>query len=92
MFVRVLPVAPFVIVNLVAGASHLKFRVFNLGTLLGMAPGMAAVVLLTHQLNSAINQPGWGTALGFAVAVALIGSAVLFVRHALTSRSSASPG
>ena len=92
VLVRVLPVAPFVIVNLVAGASHLKFRVFNLGTLLGMAPGMAAVVLLTHQLNSAINQPGWGTAMGFAVAVTLIGGAVLFVRHALVSRSSASPG
>ena len=36
---RIVPVAPFTVVNLVAGASHISFRDFALGTLLGMLAG-----------------------------------------------------
>lgn len=84
--VRVLPVAPFVVVNVVAGASQLKLRDFNLGTLWGMAPGMAGVVLLTHRLNVAVADPGWGNVLIFALVLALVVGAVVFVRRALARR------
>lgn len=43
---RLLPIAPFVLVNLVAGATPLRFRDFFAGTTLGMAPGMIAMTLL----------------------------------------------
>jgi uncharacterized membrane protein YdjX (TVP38/TMEM64 family) len=39
--VRLLPIAPFTIVNLVAGALRVRFDHFIVGTLLGMAPGAA---------------------------------------------------
>lgn len=55
--VRVVPVAPFVIINLVAGASRISFRDFALGTLLGMAPGMAVIALFAEGLLSALRQP-----------------------------------
>lgn len=42
--IRLLPVAPFTVVNVVAGASRIRARDFLLGTVLGMAPGIAATV------------------------------------------------
>jgi phospholipase D1/2 len=44
--VRLVPVAPFTIVNLVAGALHVRLDQFLAGTILGMAPGIVALALL----------------------------------------------
>ncbi len=44
--VRLVPVAPFTIVNLVAGALHVRLDHFLAGTILGMAPGIVALALL----------------------------------------------
>jgi uncharacterized membrane protein YdjX (TVP38/TMEM64 family) len=54
---RIVPVAPFVIINLVAGASRISFRDYALGTLLGMAPGIFVVSLFAEGLISALRQP-----------------------------------
>lgn len=54
---RVVPVAPFSIINLVAGASHIRFRDFALGTLLGMAPGVLALIVFSDQVVAAIAAP-----------------------------------
>lgn len=59
--IRVVPVAPFVVVNLVAGISKLKLRVFTLGSILGMLPGMLGVVLITHNARNAFTDPTWQT-------------------------------
>jgi uncharacterized membrane protein YdjX (TVP38/TMEM64 family) len=86
VLVRVVPVAPFVVVNLVAGASHLRFRIFNLGSLLGMAPGMFAVVLLASQVQAVITDPsGWAVA-GLVLTAMAIAGALFFLRRALRSR------
>jgi uncharacterized membrane protein YdjX (TVP38/TMEM64 family) len=55
--VRILPVAPFTVVNMVAGACQIRARDFFLGTLLGMAPGIFAVVLLETQLEQTLQDP-----------------------------------
>lgn len=44
--VRLVPVAPFTIVNLVAGALHVRLDHFLAATILGMAPGVAVLALL----------------------------------------------
>jgi len=54
---RVVPVAPFTIINLVAGASHIRFRDFAFGTLLGMAPGALALTVFSDQVVAAIAAP-----------------------------------
>jgi hypothetical protein len=36
---RIIPIAPFTVVNLFAGASHIRFLDYMLGTLIGMMPG-----------------------------------------------------
>lgn len=54
---RVLPVAPFPVVNIMAGSTRLPWRIYNLGTLLGMFPGMLATVLITQQSQRVILNP-----------------------------------
>lgn len=54
---RVLPLAPFTVVNLVAGASHLRFTDYMLGTVIGMAPGIFTVSLLGGQIESVLRDP-----------------------------------
>jgi phosphatidylserine/phosphatidylglycerophosphate/cardiolipin synthase-like enzyme/uncharacterized membrane protein YdjX (TVP38/TMEM64 family) len=66
---RVVPVAPFSLINIAAGASHILFRDFVLGTLLGMAPGILALTLLEHQVERAIRDPSLGD---FALLGALV--------------------
>jgi uncharacterized membrane protein YdjX (TVP38/TMEM64 family) len=55
----VLSFAPFAVFNLAAGASHLKFWQFMVGSLLGMAPGLGAITLFSDTLWSAVNEPTW---------------------------------
>lgn len=54
---RIVPVAPFTVVNLVAGASHISLRDFALGTLLGMVPGTLALAVLSDQVAAAVQAP-----------------------------------
>ncbi|MBE0597299.1 MAG: VTT domain-containing protein [Desulfuromonadales bacterium] len=55
--IRFLPVAPYSVVNMMAGASHIRFRDFLGGTLLGMGPGVIAINLFEYSLLQAIRQP-----------------------------------
>jgi uncharacterized membrane protein YdjX (TVP38/TMEM64 family) len=48
--IRLLPVAPFAIVNLVAGATHIRLRDFVLGTLLGMLPALLFAILFVDKI------------------------------------------
>ncbi|TDB01426.1 TVP38/TMEM64 family protein [Halomonas marinisediminis] len=49
--VNLLPLAPFTLTNMMAGAFHLRLRDYMLGSLLGIAPGLAGVTLLGSQLG-----------------------------------------
>ncbi|MFA5531044.1 MAG: VTT domain-containing protein [Thiohalomonadaceae bacterium] len=55
--IRFLPIAPFTVVNMVAGASHIRFRDFALGTLLGMAPGMLAITVFVDRIAASLKSP-----------------------------------
>jgi len=54
---RLVPVAPFAIFNLVAGSSHLGVRQFLLGSLIGLAPGLGAITLFSNSLWEALTAP-----------------------------------
>ena len=66
---RLLPVAPFTVVNVVSGAFKVPLRDYALGSLLGLAPGIVVTNLFAHQLESAVRNPGPGT---IAILAALI--------------------
>lgn len=88
--IRLLPVAPFIVVNLVAGASRLPFRVFNLGTLAGMIPGMSILVFMTRQLESTIREPSWVNISALFLVLILVVTAVLFIRKRMGKQSRSS--
>ena len=78
---RLLPIAPFTIVNLVAGASHIRLRDFMIGSVLGMVPGILLTVTFAHQLVNAIRHPDLGSvATMAAIGSALVGISVLLQR------------
>lgn len=51
IIIRMLPIAPFAIVNMIAGASHLRIKDFVLGTMLGMLPGTLLIAFSVDQLE-----------------------------------------
>jgi phospholipase D1/2 len=55
---RLVPLAPFAVEGLVAGAIHIKLWHFMLGTLLGMLPGTLAATVFGGQLEAALRDPG----------------------------------
>ena len=55
--VRLVPVAPFIVVNVVMGAMRIRLHHYLLGTVLGMLPGMLATTVLGDQLTEAISEP-----------------------------------
>ena len=67
--IRMVPIAPFSIVNMVAGASKLSLRDFMLGTALGMAPGIAAMAALGAQIADLARNASWTNALLLGVAI-----------------------
>ena len=66
---RLLPVAPFTVVNIISGAFKVPLRDYILGSLLGLLPGILITNLFAHQFTSAIRDPGIGA---FLVLAALI--------------------
>ena len=89
--VRVLPVAPFTVVNLVAGASHIRLRDFLLGTLIGMTPGIFAVTVFSDRLLTALRDPS-PTAIATLVAVVgVIAGGAIAARGWLTRRTGERP-
>jgi phosphatidylserine/phosphatidylglycerophosphate/cardiolipin synthase-like enzyme/uncharacterized membrane protein YdjX (TVP38/TMEM64 family) len=70
---RIVPVAPFSVINLVAGASHIRFRDFAIGSLLGLTPGTLALTVFSDQVAGAIQAPDtvrWLTLAGLAALIA----------------------
>jgi len=85
--VRMLPVAPFTLVNLVAGASHLRARDFVLGTVFGMAPGIAAIVFFSDRLAAAVFDPTPANLAWFGAAAVLVVSAAVALHRWLARRT-----
>jgi phospholipase D1/2 len=78
---RLLPVAPFAIVNLVAGASHIRMRDFMIGTMLGMGPGIFLTVAFANQFVASLRHPTIGSfAVLIGIGAALIGLSILLQR------------
>jgi uncharacterized membrane protein YdjX (TVP38/TMEM64 family) len=55
--VRIVPVAPFTVVNLVAGAIGLRFFDYAVGTAIGLTPGVIVMWALGHQIATLFVRP-----------------------------------
>jgi uncharacterized membrane protein YdjX (TVP38/TMEM64 family) len=55
--VRMVPVAPYSLVNLAAGAVRVPFRDFVVGTVLGMSPGVIGITFFESQVEELLRDP-----------------------------------
>jgi phospholipase D1/2 len=85
--VRIIPVAPFTVVNLAAGASHIGFRDFAVGTVLGMLPGILAITLFSDRMLAALRQPSALTLATLGAVVLAIVAFTYLLRSALQRRA-----
>jgi uncharacterized membrane protein YdjX (TVP38/TMEM64 family) len=95
ILVRLLPVAPFTVVNLVAGASHIRFRDFAIGSLLGIAPGALALTVLSDQVVAAVREPNLASFVILAIVILLVALGAWALRNWLPQKTGvkeASPG
>ncbi|MGY0571262.1 VTT domain-containing protein [Bradyrhizobium sp. RDM12] len=67
--IRMVPIAPFSLVNLLAGASALRLRDFLIGTILGMAPGIITMAALGSQIAELARNASWSNALWFGLTI-----------------------
>lgn len=72
ILVRLVPVAPFAVVNMVAGASDIRLRDLLLGTAIGMTPGALGMMLFVDQITAALREPTPLTFLLAALTLVLI--------------------
>jgi uncharacterized membrane protein YdjX (TVP38/TMEM64 family) len=55
--VRLVPLAPFVVESVVAGAIHIRLRDVLLGTFIGMLPGTLTATVFGDQIETALQDP-----------------------------------
>lgn len=83
--IRILPVAPFSIVNVFAGALCVRFMDYMIGTVLGLAPGFIVLAVAGRRVSSFMAHPtlqgGAMLALVLAVWLAFSYGLQALVRH-----------
>ena len=84
--VRVIPVALFTVINMLAGP-HIRTRDFLLGTVLGEFPGLLAIAVFMDQVTTALRAPGLGSYLVLAGSAIVIVAAVWWLRRWLSRRA-----
>ncbi|MGH8769865.1 MAG: VTT domain-containing protein [Burkholderiales bacterium] len=86
---RMLPIAPFDVVNVVCGASRIKLWHFMVGTFLGMLPGMLAATVFGDQLKSAIGDGELNYAVIAVIAALFVASIVIARRYLFPAKQGA---
>jgi phospholipase D1/2 len=86
---RMLPIAPFDVVNVVCGASRIKLWHFMVGTFLGMLPGMLAATVFGDQLKSAIGDGEMNYAVIAVIAALFVASIVIARRYLFPAKQAA---
>ena len=84
--VRMIPVAPYSLVNLAAGAARVPFRDFILGTVIGLSPGIAGITLFTARLEQMIRTPSALNFLILLITLFLMFGAIIGLRRWISSK------
>ncbi|HEX7028826.1 MAG TPA: VTT domain-containing protein [Gammaproteobacteria bacterium] len=82
--VRIVPVAPFVVVCTVAGAARLRWRDYFIGSLIGSIPGTAMLTIFAGGLRRALINPSAGTIIALVVIVIMLLVLGWALRHKFT--------
>ena len=69
---RIVPVAPFPVINVIAGVSDIKFRDFAIGSFIGLVPSILAISLLADRIIASLRKPSLTSILVLAAVVILV--------------------
>jgi phospholipase D1/2 len=69
---RIVPVAPFTVINIIAGISEIRLRDFAIGSFIGMVPGVMAISLLADRIIASLRNPSVESVLVLVAAIALV--------------------
>lgn len=83
VLVRIVPVAPFSMINIVAGASHIGWRDFILGTIVGLTPTIILTSMFVDRAVAAMQHPSAASFALLATIAALIVAMAWLVRRKL---------
>ena len=87
LIVRIVPTGPFVVVNMAAGVTRMKFWAFFTGTAIGIIPKIATIAFFGEGLGGAINGRG-PIYVGVILAIALLWIGIIYFAGAkLKSKS-----
>lgn len=87
LFVRLLPVAPFSVMNMAMGALQVRLRPFVIGTLLGLLPGALTVSFVGHRVEAMLSDGIDAKDITLLLALLVgLGSALFLLRRWLTSK------
>ncbi len=78
---RLLPVAPFTIVNVVSGAVKMPVWSYLAGSVIGLAPAIVVINLFTRQFVRAVRDPGPGSYALLALAVVLAVAGTIWLKR-----------
>jgi uncharacterized membrane protein YdjX (TVP38/TMEM64 family) len=78
---RMLPLAPFTVVNIVAGASYIGVRDFLLGTVIGLTPGILATVVFVDRIVEAVRNPSAITFVSLAAVIVAVTALAVVARR-----------
>lgn len=85
ILLRILPLCPFTLTNLVAGASHMRLRDFLAASAIGLLPALLVLSLFAGPLRDLLRREemefGWLGVLAVLVAASLAGAGWLYRRR-----------
>jgi len=84
---RLFPLAPFTVVNVVAGASQVGLLDFLAGTFIAETPGIVLIVAFVHGLSGAVREPSLGAFASLTLALAGIIGLAMAVKRRVAKRS-----
>ncbi|MEJ2328389.1 MAG: VTT domain-containing protein [Gammaproteobacteria bacterium] len=83
---RIVPVAPFTVINIIAGVSDIRLRDFAIGTFIGMIPGIFAIALLTDRLLASLREPDMTSILILIAVIVLVVLGIIGLRYLIQRR------
>jgi phospholipase D1/2 len=81
--------APFMLANIVVGASGVRYRDFLIGTILGMGALVIALAGFGYRLTRIIDHPSWTEVLGAVAILAVPLTTAVLINRALRRRADA---
>jgi phospholipase D1/2 len=59
ILLHIFPICPFSVLNLLSGATHIRFKDFVVGTICGVTPGLLLICFLGSRLVNIVQRPQW---------------------------------